>query len=195
MNGENCEILCPDKINRIESIKHIIFLMLNPSSVLTDGQVHKWYLDLILPAFAWMLFFLQVGLDRHRQSGYPPGKIVLLSFIGLIAGYVVVFLTGILMSMLLTVFGKNIRLQLGISCIALSHTYKTFSLILGLLYNFFGYSSSVAFGTVGLLATLLPVYSGIRGLTRGTTFLAPVLAALIGLIFLVFWQLVLKIGL
>ena len=176
--------------NIFKRIKHFILFALNPINILEDETHHKWFIYLILPALGWMLFFLQVGLDKSLTFF----GVVFISLLGFVFGYIVVGLVGFLLKLLLVSTKKLIRTDQIISVVALSHTYMTFSVILGLIYNLFGYSSSASFGITGLLCTLLPIYAAIRSLNKKRVFLAPLLATLVGVILLASWQLILIIA-
>lgn len=177
-----------------KKIKYWLLFALNPVAVLKEEKIHKWYLYLILPSVGWMIFFLQVGLDKNRNGYFATGRIILLTFMGLIIGYIAVGLIGALLTFILAALGKKSRLDQVISNIALSHTYMTFSVILGLVYSLFGYNSAATFGITGLLCTLLPIYAGIRTLTKGSSFLAPLLATVVGVLLLAAWQLIMYIS-
>lgn len=180
--------------NIFKKIKYMLLFALNPIAVLKEEKKHKWYLYLILPAVGWMIFFLQVGLDKNRNGYFPTGKIILLTLMGLIIGYIAVGLIGTLITFILAFLKKNSRLDQVITTIALSHTYMTFSVILGLIYSLFGYNSAATFGITGLLCTLLPIYAGIRSLSKENTFLAPILATVVGVLLLASWQLIMLIS-
>lgn len=175
--------------NILKKLKYIIFYALNPIQVLEEEKFHKWYLYLILPAVGWMLFFLQVGLDKY----YVFWRVLIISLLGLIIGYIFVAGIGWLLTLILNNLGNYLRNDQVISLIALSHTYMASSVVLGLIYNIFGNSSSASFGIAGLMCTLLPIYAGIRTLSRNRVFLAPILATLIGILLLVSWQFIITI--
>lgn len=174
-------------------IKTFAFLALNPSGVLKDSKKQKWYLYLIFPSVGWLLFFLQVGMERYRQGMYSVWKVILICLLGLIIGYVMVGIIGALIDFILSYFKMDVRFDQAVTLIAMSHTYMIFSLVLGLIYNLFGNSSSAAFGISGLLCTLLPIYAGVRTLGKGRAFMPPLMATLAGIILLASWQLILAI--
>jgi len=172
-----------------KKVKYMVLYALNPIQVLEEKKFHKWYLYLILPAVGWMLFFLQVGLDKY----YNFWRVLLISLLGLVMGYIFVAVTGWLLTLILNNLGNYLRNDQVISLIALSHTYMASSVLLGLIYNIFGHSSSASFGIAGLMCTLLPIYAGIRTLSKNRVFLAPTLATLVGILLLISWQFILKI--
>jgi hypothetical protein len=180
--------------NVLVKFKYFVLKTLNPISILSEEKKHKWYYYLAIPAFGWMLFFLQVGLSRNIQSDYPAGKIILLSATGLALGYLCVLAISMLLIILFLLWGIKTTPDKVISIIALSHTYMGFSMILGLVYGIFGNSSPTSFGIVGLLCTLLPIYSAIRILGKRNVFIAPVLASFTGILLLAGWQLILYIN-
>ncbi|MBN2853635.1 MAG: hypothetical protein JXQ23_12945 [Clostridia bacterium] len=179
----------------IKKIKYFVLYALNPVKVLSEEKKHPWYLYLILPAIGWMLFFLQVGLYRGSQFTYSAWKVIFMTVTGLIVGYISVLLISFLLTYLLAFWGVKVKADQVISCLALSHTYMTFSMVLGLLYSIMGSVSPTSFGIAGLMSTLLPIYAGIRTLGKKNVFIAPVLASVVGVLLLAGWQLILYINL
>jgi hypothetical protein len=177
----------------IKKLKGLFVYALNPAKILTENKQHKWHLHLILPAAGWMLFFMQVALDKNDMYYVSAGSIVLFSLLGLVAGYITVGLVGWLTSFILGLMQKKISYGTVISCIAMSHTYMFISLVMGFIYRAFGMSSSAVFGIAGLLCTLLPIYSGLRTLGKQSAFFAPLMATLIGVLLLGVWNLIMLI--
>lgn len=174
-------------------IKSFAVFALNPTGVLKLKEKQKWYLYLIYPAVGWFLFFLQIGMERFRQGTYSVGKVILISLLGLVIGYIIVGIIGAIIDFILSYYKIELRFDQVVSLIALSHTYMLFSVLLGLIYNIFGNSSSATFGISGLLCTLLPIYAGVRTLGKGRAFMPPLMATLAGVILLSSWQLILAI--
>jgi hypothetical protein len=179
--------------NLKSGLKKLIFQALNPASVLRKEERLKWHLLLLFPASGWFLFFLQVGIERYRQLMFNAWNVIAISLLGFIFGYVAVGLAGWLISFVLAQIRMETRMDQVISLIAMSHTYMVVSMILGLIYNLFGNSSSASFGIPGLMCTLLPIYSGIRSLGKGKAFLPPLLATATGVMLIFTWQLILAI--
>ena len=174
--------------------KAFLLTALSPSGILKEKKKQKWYLYLIYPAIGWLLFFLQVGMERFRQGSYTAWTVILVCFLGLIFGYIIVGIIGAILDFILSHNKMEVRFDQVVSLIAMSHTYMIFSLVLGLLYNIFGNSSAATFGISGLLCTLLPIYAGIRTLGKGRAFMPPLMATLAGIILLGSWQLILAIA-
>ncbi len=170
-----------------------VIFALNPTGVLKRKEKQKWYLFLIFPAVGWLLFFLQVGIERYRQAMYTAWDVIFITLLGFIVGYVMVAVIGAIIDFILSHSKMDLRFDQVVSLIALSHTYMVFSVVLGLIYNLFGNSSAAAFGISGLLCTLLPIYAGVRTLGRGRAFMPPLLATLAGVILLASWQLIIVI--
>ena len=179
----------------LKRAKYVILYALNPAKVLTEKASQKWYLYLFLPAYGWMFFFAQVGFDKSAEYYVPVGQIALISALGFIAGYAAVAGTGYLVHLIMKKLKIKVRFDQITSCIAMSHTYMVFSLVLGFIYRIFGAGSSAAFGVAGFLCTLLPIYSGLRTLGRGNAFFAPLMATLIGTILLFIWRLLMFVPL
>jgi hypothetical protein len=178
----------------MKAVKRFILYALNPTAILKEEKRSSWYYHLILPAVGWMLFFLQVGIYKNSQSYYPFGRILLLSLTGLVIGYASVFAISCILSFMLTLWGLHIRADHAISCVSMSHTYMTFSVVLGLVYSIFGSISPSSFGIAGLLCTMLPIYAAIRSLGNKNAYMPPVLASVIGVLMLAGWQLILYIN-
>lgn len=177
-----------DNMKSAGTIKGFFLFALNPAEIVRKKKSYNWFLYLIYPAIGWMIFFLQVGLDKF--SGF---RVVITMFLGLVIGYIAVGAIGFVIAMILARLGMDIRSDQVITLISMSHTYMLFSVLLGLVYRIFGSSSASAFGIAGLLCTLLPIYAGIRILGKGKTFLPPLLATLTGILLLFSWQLILAI--
>lgn len=142
--------------NIFMKIKYLVLYALNPLNVLNDSKKHPWFLYLILPAVGWMLFFLQVGIERYRGFMYSAWKVVLITFLGFTIGYIAVGLISWMLNLILSALGKALHTDQVISLIALSHTYMTFSVVLGLIYNLTGNSSSDSFdGDIGIGSVIL----------------------------------------
>lgn len=177
----------------LAKLKVFAAFALNPTVVLKRSEKQKWYLYLIYPSVGWMLFFLQIGIERFRQGSYSAFKVILITLLGMIIGYIMVGVVGAVIDFILSYFKIELRFDQVVSLIALSHTYMVFSVLLGLIYNLFGNSSSATFGISGLLCTLMPIYAGIRTLGKGRAFMPPLMATLAGVILLGSWQLILAI--
>jgi len=172
--------------------KRFMLFALNPTEIVKDKKSYNWYFYLIYPALGWMIFFLQVGLDKF--SGISGIRVFLTMVLGLVTGYAAVGVIGFLIAFILARLGMDIRSDQVITLISMAHTYMLFSVILGLIYRIFSSSvSSSVFGISGLLCTLLPIYAGIRILGKDKAFLSPLLASLAGVMLLFSWQLIITI--
>lgn len=169
-------------------LKSFLLFALNPAEIMKVRKPYNWFLFLIYPAVGWMIFFMQVGMDKYMGWG-----ILLIALLGLVVGYIAVGAIGFLIAFILARMGMDIRNDQVITLIAMSHTYMLFSVLLGLIYRIFGSSSASAFGITGLLCTLLPIYAGIRILGKKKAFLPPLLATLAGVLLLFSWQIVIAI--
>ncbi len=174
-------------------LKKYILFALNPVVLLKKNEKQKWYLHLFLPASGWMIFFLQIGIERYRQFMFSTWNVIAISLLGFLFGYLAVGFIGWVVSFILAKIRFDTRLDQVVSLIAMSHTYMFFSVVFGFIYNLFGNSSSASFGIAGLMCTLLPIYSGIRSLGKGKAFLPPLLATLTGIVLIFTWQLILAI--
>ena len=174
--------------NNVGKIKDFLLFALNPAEIVRKKKQYNWFLYLIYPAVGWMIFFLQVGLDKF--SGF---RVFITMLLGLIIGYIAVGVIGFLIAFILARLGMDIRSDQVITLISMSHTYMLFSVLLGLVYRIFGSSSASAFGITGLLCTLLPIYAGIRILGKNKVYLPPLLATLTGVLLMFSWQMIIAI--
>lgn len=172
---------------RKQKLKNALLIFFNPSLILDNNKKYRWYLFLIYPAAGWSLFFLQVYISQHINSADTLIKMMIISFV---LGYAVNLFIGITLTLLLRLIKRRIEYDNVISCIALSHTYMFFSLILGFIYRIFDPTASVSFGVAGVLCTLLPIYAGIRNLGSKNPFVPPLLATYVGVVMLFFWKLI-----
>lgn len=170
------------------TIKQFILFALNPSEIVKEKKQYNWFLFLIYPAVGWMIFFLQVGMEKF--SGF---RVFITMLLGLVIGYIAVGAIGFIIAFILARLGMDIRSDQVITLISMAHTYMLFSVVLGLLYRIFGSSSASTFGITGLLCTLLPIYAGIRILGKDKAFLPPLLATLTGVMLLFSWQLIIAV--
>lgn len=179
-----------EKNNKIinSKFKPFFLLALNPADIAKEKKPYNCFLYLIYPAIGWMIFFLQVGLDKF--SGF---KVVITMLLGLLIGYIAVGVIGFVIAYILARLGMDITSDQVITLISMAHTYMLFSVLLGLIYRIFGSSSSSVFGITGLMCTLLPIYAGIRMLAKDKAFLPPLLATLTGIMLLFSWQLIIAI--
>ena len=179
------------KNNIISKAKRTFQYMLNPGIALNSESKQKWFLFLLMPATAWALFFLQVHISQYKGG---EKSLWLMIAAGFLAGYIINMFMGFSLALLLRLMKREVRYGNVIAHISLSHTYKFFSLIIGFIYMLFGTNVSASFGIAGLLCTLMPIYSGIRGLVKGKPFVPPLLATYAGLLMLVCWKAIIWIG-
>ncbi len=195
MNDFTKNSVIPTLKSFIKKSKRFILFALNPASAINSQTNYKWYLYLIFPSFGWMLFFMQTGLDRAMEYYVSAGSIIGISLLGFAAGYVTVGLVSYFVLQIMKASKIEIEYSNVAVCIAMSHTYMIFSLVLGFVYRIFGTGSSAAFGVAGLLCTLLPIYSGIRTLGGKNAYFAPLVTTVIGFFMLCMWGAIMLIEL
>ena len=137
---------------------------------------------------AFMLFFLQTGIDRARDGMLDTRGVVVLSIAGLIYGTVGIGLTGVVGWIGARLMGGAGELREAIRAFALAYSATLIYAAMGLMFNlFFGWNTAVAFGVTGVLWALAPMISVLKGMVSGRGWPATLLATVCGLMVLAGW--------
>ena len=143
---------------------------------------------LSVSGIAFMLFFLQTGIDRARDGMLDTRGVVVLSIAGLIYGTVGIGLTGVVGWIGARLMGGAGELREAIRAFALAYSATLIYAAMGLMFNlFFGWNTAVAFGVTGVLWALAPMISVLKGMVNGRGWPATVLATVCGLMVLAGW--------
>ena len=165
-------------------------LLFSPQRALQQSSKISWALAYGISAAAFVLLFLQTGLDLQRAGKIETAQIAVLAAWGLALGTAGVGLIG-------SIAWGGARL-LG-SDIGWSDSLRSFGLAFcpSLLYGLFGlacnlalhWNTALAFGVTGLLWALGPVSAMIRQFTKDKLLPALLLTTLCGALMLGGWAL------
>ena len=148
----------------------------------------SFVMALPVSGIAFMLFFLQTGIDRARDGMLDTRGVVVLSIAGLIYGTVGIGLTGVVGWIGARLMGGAGELREAIRAFALAYSATLIYAAMGLMFNlFFGWNTAVAFGVTGVLWALAPMISVLKGMVGGRGWPATVLATVCGLMVLAGW--------
>jgi hypothetical protein len=137
---------------------------------------------------AFALFFLQAGLDRMRVGNADALSIVALVLIGILFGTIGVAAVALIAWLALKILRSDASPGAVVRVCALSYSSTLVYVTLGLVANLLlGWRTAVAFGVTGVLWSLGPLSSSLRGMARGRLGVSLVLATLCGLVVLAGW--------
>ncbi len=137
---------------------------------------------------AFALFFLQAGLDRIRVGNADALTIVVLVLIGLLFGTIGVAAVAFIAWLALKILRSDATPGAVVRACALSYSSTLVYVTLGLAANLLlGWRTAVAFGVTGVLWSLGPLSSALRGMAHGRLGVSLVLATLCGLAVLAGW--------
>ena len=167
----------------------ILAVAMDPGSLVRSRFAEtRFSVALSVSGAAFLLFFLQTGIDRARDGMLGAGGVVMLSLIGLIYGTVGVGLTGVAGWLGARLFGGNGSLGEAVRAFALAYSAALIYTLFGLLFNvIFGWNTAVAFGVTGVLWALGPMIAALKGMVGGRTWPATLLATACGLMVLFGW--------
>ena len=170
-------------------LKSALAVALNPGGLLkSELQNYPWPWTLGVSGFAFVLFFLQTGLDLHRAGQATPSKVLLLAFLGAVFGSVGVGLISTLAWLLSYPFGKKLPLGWAVRAFGLAYSPALIYGIMGLFANLvWGWNTAVAFGVTGFLWALGPMLVTVSEMTENRLTLSYVIATLCGGLLLLGW--------
>lgn len=162
---------------------------LNPGLLIKNNlQGQPWPLAFLVSGFAFIFFFLQVGLDLHRSGAISAGQALALASVGLVYGTLGVSLLAYITWLLASVFKSNCSLTWALQAFALSFAPTMIYVSFGLVANlFFDWNSSIAFGVTGVVWALIPISNVTNTLVEGRKTISIALTTLSGLILLFSW--------
>ena len=163
---------------------------LNPGLLIKSNlQDQPWPLAFLVPGFAFILFFLQIGLDLHRSGAISAGQALALSIVGLVYGTLGVSLLALITWLLASVFKSSRSLIWALQAFALSFAPTLIYASFGLAANlFFDWNSSIAFGVTGVIWAFIPISNVTNTMVEGRRTVAIALTTLSGLILLFSWS-------
>ncbi len=167
----------------------ILSVAVDPGSLIRNRLADtRLVSSLLVSGVAFMLFFLQTGIDRAREGQLNAGGVALLSLVGFIYGTVGIGMTGVVGWAGARLMGGSGRLGEAIRAFALAYSATLIYAAMGLMFSLIlGWNTAVAFGVTGVLWALGPMISVLKGMVGGRGWPATLLATACGLMVLVGW--------
>jgi hypothetical protein len=166
-------------------------MMINPNAALKKKVAGiPWPFSLAISALAFMLFFMQTGLDLMRIGLKGIGFVVLLSVEGLLFGSLGIALLAVIAWGIARLFKGNKPLGWAISAFGLGYCSTLIFTVLGMLFSLLlHWNTSVAFGVSGVLWATGPMIASIREMSRDNTALSVIVATICSGMLLLGWAL------
>jgi hypothetical protein len=166
-------------------------MMINPGAVLKKTVAGiPWPFSLAISALAFMLFFMQTGLDLMRIGLKGIGFVVQLSVEGLLFGSLGIALLAMIAWVITRLFKGNKSLGWALSAFGLGYCSTLIFTILGMLFSLLlHWNTSVAFGVSGVLWATGPMIASIREMSRDNTALSVIVATICSGLLLLGWAL------
>jgi hypothetical protein len=179
--------------NRIHpnSVRTALSMMVNPGAVLKKAVAGiPWPFSLSISSLAFLLFFLQTGLDLFRTGQKGIGFILLLSLEGLLFGSVGIAALAMIAWGITKAFKGNKSLKWVISAFGLGYSSTLIFTFLGLLFSLIlHWNTSVAFGVSGVLWATGSMIATVKEMSQDNTFLAVLIATICCGLLLLGWAL------
>ena len=166
-------------------------MMINPNVVLKKmvGRI-PWPFSLAISALAFMLFFMQTGMDLMRIGLKGIGFVVQLSVEGALFGSVGIALLAMIAWGITKVFKGNKPLGWAISAFGLGYCSTLIFTVLGMFFSLvLNWNTSVAFGVSGVLWATGPMIASIKEMSRDNTALSVIVATICSSLLLLGWAL------
>jgi len=166
-------------------------MMINPNAVLKKSVARiPWPFSLSISGLAFMLFFMQTGLDLMRNGLKESGFVVLLSVEGLLFGSLGIGVLAVIAWGITRLFKGDKRIGWAISAFGLGYCSTLIFSVLGLLFSLIlNWNTSVAFGVSGLLWATGPMIASIKEMSRDNTALSVIVATICSSLLLLGWAL------
>ena len=167
----------------------ILNMMLSPGNVLksTISKV-SWKFSVIVSAVAFMLFFLQTGLDLYKTMQKDMLFVILSALKGAVYGGVAIPLLAGLVWSIARLFKSDKDIKWVISSFCLSYSGALIYGICGICFSLIlGWRTSVAFGITGVLWATGPLMAVIREMTGAKAFVSIIISTIVGVIVLFSW--------
>lgn len=176
-------------VKRPNFLRSALAMMINPGSVLKKAVAGiAWPLSLSISGVAFMLFFMQTGLDLWRNGIKEFGFVVLLSGEGLLLGSAGIAFLALLAWGITKLFKGNKSLGWAISAFGLGYCSTLIFTILGLLFSLvFHWNTSIAFGVSGVLWATGPMVASIKEMSHDKTGLSVFIATICSGLLLLGW--------
>ena len=170
----------------------ILNMMFNPALALKQSVSKvSWQFSLGVSSLAFLLFFLQTGLDLYKTGRQSMIFAIITAGVGGLYGIIVIPILGLVVWLVLKLFKTSKDMKWTISAFCLSYSaaliYCSFGIIFSLVL---GWRTSVAFGITGVIWAVGPMMTTIREMTGGKTFVSILLSTIISAIVLLSWSLI-----
>jgi hypothetical protein len=178
-------------VMRPNPLRAALAMMINPAAVLQKrvGGI-PWPFSLCISALAFMLFFMQTGLDLLRIGQKGIGFVVLLSVEGFLFGSLGIALLAVLAWSITRLFKGARSIGWAISAFGLGYCSTLIFTILGMFFSLvLHWNTSVAFGVSGVLWATGPMIASIRQMSRENTALSLIVATICSGLLLFGWAL------
>ena len=164
-------------------------MMTNPGHFVAEGMsTVSWPFALLVSGGAFLLFFLQTGLDISREGGQRPQTVASLGVVGAVYGTAGIVLLGLVAGLLTRLLGGSKPIGWVIRALALSFSSALVYAALGLLFNvFLGWNTSLTFGVTGVLWAIGPMIAVFREVSGGRIGVSVTLATVCGALVLFGW--------
>jgi hypothetical protein len=181
--------LGPRTAKRPNPLRTALAMMINPAAVLTKKVAGiPWPFSLSISALAFMLFFMQTGLDLMRIGQKSIGFVVLLSVEGLLFGSLGIALLALIAWAITRLFKGDKPIGWAISAFGLGYCSTLIFTVLGMFFSLLlHWNTSVAFGVSGVLWATGPMISSIRQMSRDNTALGVIVATICSALLLFGW--------
>ena len=145
--------------NAMPKWRVVLNMMLSPGNVL-KGAMGKvpWQFSVSISATAFMLFFLQTGLDLYRTGQKDMMFVIFTALKGAVYGAVAIPILAAIVWAIVKPMKSDKTLKWVISAFCLSYSGALVYCISGILFSLFlGWRTSVAFGITGVLWATGPI--------------------------------------
>ena len=168
-----------------------LIMMLNPTAVLKKSVAGiPWPFSLAISGLAFMLFFMQTGLDLYRIGLKGVGFVVQLSVEGLLFGTLGIAVLAFITWGITWLFRSKKTLGWVLSAFGLGYCSTLIFAVMGMVFSvFLHWNTSVAFGVSGVLWATGPMIASIREMSRDNTAVSVILATICSGLLLLGWTL------
>ena len=170
-------------------LRTVLSVMIDPGSLLKSRLPETGFgVALGVSGLAFLLFFLQTGLDRAREGQIGGKTVVVFSLVGLAFGTVGVAIIGLVGWTGARLLGGKGSLGEAIRAFGLAYSPTLIYATVGLVFNLLlGWNTAVAFGVTYLLWALGPMIVALKEMVGGRSGAAAALATICGFLVLLGW--------
>jgi len=163
--------------------KKFLRLCLNPEIAYEKKYADFAFVGMILPCVAFILFALNVGIERASYiPSYSAIKIMLLAFIGIGVGVFSAGLTAVIGFLSGKIVKKEINGIYFLCCVEFSFTIAVIIEFIGLIMKIFGANISSVFGIVGIFSAVAMSFAILRSFIKSQNAVYVTACTVIGLV-------------